>query len=61
MARYLAEPPAYLGNLPAGQGFGGTAPYERSIGGARETGTWEEMSTRLVGAGKTPTTPSGAT
>lgn len=52
--RYLAEPPTYLVNPPAGLGFGGTAAYEPSIGGARETGTWEAISTRLVGAGKTP-------
>ncbi|PKW13615.1 hypothetical protein [Saccharopolyspora spinosa] len=61
MVRYLAEPPTYLVSLPAGLGFGGTAAYERSIGEAGETGTWEEIATRLVGAGRTPTTPSGAT
>lgn len=43
----LVEPPAYLVNPPAGLGFGGT------FAGARETGTWEEMPTRRVGAGQT--------
>ncbi|WP_229679976.1 arabinosyltransferase domain-containing protein [Saccharopolyspora thermophila] len=58
VAHGLAEPPAYLLNPPAALGFGGTAAYERGIGGTfagvAEVGTQEEVPTRLVGAERTP-------
>ncbi|GAA2820252.1 arabinosyltransferase domain-containing protein [Saccharopolyspora taberi] len=49
----LAEPPAVLVNPPNALGFGGTAAYERVIGGSfagvREIGRRTEVPTRLLG------------
>lgn len=49
----LAEPPEYLINPPSSTGFGGTAAYDRSIGGTfagvGETGEQQELPTRLEG------------
>ncbi|MCI2418679.1 arabinosyltransferase domain-containing protein [Saccharopolyspora sp. K220] len=54
----LVEPPAYLLNPSAELGFGGTAAYQRGIGGTfagvSEVGTREEIPTRLLGVEKTP-------
>ncbi|RRO15153.1 indolylacetylinositol arabinosyltransferase [Saccharopolyspora rhizosphaerae] len=54
----LVEPPAYLITPPNSMGFGGTAAFERGIGGAfagvRDVGVQEEIPTRLNGYEKTP-------
>ena len=54
----LVEAPAYLITPPGSMGFGGTAAFERGIGGAfagvRDVGAQEEIPTRLNGYEKTP-------
>lgn len=54
----LVQPPAYMITPPNSMGFGGTAAFERGIGGAfagvRDVGVQEEIPTRLNGYEKTP-------
>lgn len=54
----LVQAPAYLITPPNSMGFGGTAAFERGIGGAfagvRDVGVQEEIPTRLNGYEKTP-------
>ncbi|MEV4734808.1 arabinosyltransferase domain-containing protein [Saccharopolyspora sp. NPDC049426] len=54
----LIQAPAYLITPPNSMGFGGTAAFERGIGGAfagvRDVGVQEEIPTRLNGYEKTP-------
>ncbi|GAB3286001.1 arabinosyltransferase domain-containing protein [Parasphingorhabdus pacifica] len=56
--RGMVQPPAYLINPPTALGFGGTAAYERGIGGSfagvREVGHQREVPTRLLGTENTP-------
>ncbi|WP_093423191.1 arabinosyltransferase domain-containing protein [Saccharopolyspora flava] len=54
----LVEPPAFLLTPPNSMGFGGTAAFERGIGGSfagvRDVGVQNEIPTRLKGDEKTP-------
>jgi hypothetical protein len=54
----LVQPPAYMITAPDSMGFGGTAAFERGIGGVfagvRDVGVQEEIPTRLNGYEKTP-------
>lgn len=54
----LVQAPAYMITPPDSMGFGGTAAFERGIGGTfagvRDVGVQEEIPTRLNGYEKTP-------
>lgn len=57
----LVEPPGLLLTSPEALGFGGTAAFERSIGGTfagvRDLGQWRELPTQLRGVDRTPEYP----